>query len=104
MFSAGSDWATDAESDPGFSRYANGHRGGIFWRLHYFFQLWMGDCENAGRRGMASRDNLRGGKRNRGTFVVRCWNPAGKQVLNVHFNVDLFSADSKRVVGVRRVP
>jgi len=41
---------------------AYGHRGWIFWRLHHFFQFWMGSGENAGGGRVVVGDGVCGGQ------------------------------------------
>src|SRR5260370_30642771 len=53
----------DAESPDDFRGLAHGHRGGIFRRVHDFFQLRVGDGEDAGGWGVAAGPYFTGWQR-----------------------------------------
>src|ERR1700686_932778 len=65
---SGLDCAVHHEPHGYFSGLACSDRRRIFWRLHNFFELWMGNRENDGRRRMAARLDLR--SRERGRWIV----------------------------------
>jgi hypothetical protein len=58
-----------AEPHADFTGLARGDCRGIFRRLHHVFRLWVGNCENAGRRRMAARDDVRGRERVAGLLL-----------------------------------
>src|SRR5258706_4268811 len=81
LLSAGPDRTTDVEPHAGFRGHAHGHGGRLFRRLHHFFQLRMGNSEDAGRRRMAAGKHLRGGQCHCGIVVVGSRNSPGESLL-----------------------
>src|SRR5258708_38160331 len=53
-------WAVHAQSPGDLSGLARGDRGRFFWRLHHFFQLRLGDREDAGGRRLAAGVHVAG--------------------------------------------
>src|SRR5882724_12223681 len=81
MFFAGIDRAIHAESSGDFTGLARGHRRGIFWRVHYVFEFWLGDRENAGRRRVGEGNDVRRRERVSGTAAFSGRDSIGEPVL-----------------------
>src|SRR5450432_352501 len=70
MFFSGIDRAVYVKSHGDFAGLARGDCRGVLWRLHDFFQLWVGNGQDDGSRRVGARFRLYRRQRNRRIVTV----------------------------------